>query len=95
MVRSLSFFQNLTQLQQLYLGYTQVNGSLSFLQNLTQLQDLHLSYTQVNGGITALPQLTSLVEFGVKDSQVVSVPTEPELASFAQQHPNCVLEHDE
>ena len=52
---TLSFLQNLTQLQYLDLEHTQVSGSLSFLQNLTQLQHLDLSRTQVNGSITALP----------------------------------------
>ena len=48
----------------------------------------------MSGSITALPRLTSLVEFDVADSQV-GVPSAPELVSFAQQHPYCVLEHDE
>ena len=50
---------NLTQLQYLNLGNTQVSGSLSFLQNLTQLQVLYLS-PQVSGSLSFLQNLTHL-----------------------------------
>ena len=85
---SLSFLQNLTQLQELNLRDTQASGSLSFLQNLTQLQVLRLSNTQVNGNVTMLPKLVSLWRFDVTDTQV-GVPTQQQLITFQEQHPDC------
>ena len=89
---SLSFIQNLTQLQDLDLSCTQVSSSLSFLQNLTQLQTLYLANTQVNGSIVALKQLIKLENFFFDGSRV-GVPTEQELATFTQQHPNCEIQN--
>ena len=91
---SLSFLQNLTQLQDFYLSNTQVSGSLSFLQTLTQLQELDLSDTQVSGAITSLPELTNLNSIDVEGAQV-GVPTQQQLAAFEQQHPGCEINHDE
>ena len=85
---SLSFLQNLTQLQGLSLSNTQVSGSLSFLQSLTQLQHLDLNNTQVSGSVTSLPQLTDLAYLFVGGTQIC-VPTQEQLATFEQQHPNC------
>ena len=65
-----------------------MSGSLSFLQNLTQLQHLYLNNTQVSGSVTSLPQLTDLAYLSVEGTQV-GVPTQEQLATFEQQHPNC------
>ena len=91
---SLSFLQNLTQLQHLDLGDTQVSGSLSLLQSLTQLQHLDLYNTQVSGSVTSLPQLTDLGILHVEGTQVV-VPTEEQLDTLEQQHPDCFICHDD
>ena len=87
---SLSFLQNLTQLQHLYLDNTQVSGSLSFLQDLTQLQRLYLSNTEVSGSLISFPRLTDLTQLYVRGTQV-GAPTEEQLATFKQQHPTCYL----
>ena len=65
-----------------------MSGSLSFLQNFTQLQYLGLYQTQVSGSVTSLPQLTDLQRLVVSGTQV-GVPTQEQLATFEQQHPNC------
>ena len=67
---SLSFLQNLTQLQGLDLSDTYVSGSLSFIQNLTQLQDLDLSCTQVSGSLSFLRNLTQLQRLNFEYTQV-------------------------
>ena len=78
----------------LYLANTQVSGSLSLLQSLTQLQWLYLYRTQVSGSVTSFPQLTDLRILHV-DSTQVGVPTQEQLATFEQQHPNCYISHDD
>ena len=87
---SLSFLQSLTQLQHLDLRNTQVSGSLPSLQNLTQLQILYLSATQVSGDVTSLPQLAGLEVLNVAQTQV-SIPTQKQVTTFQQQHPECRL----
>ena len=67
---SLSFLQNLTQLQKLRLSDTQVSGSISFPQNLYLLQELDLDDTKVNGSLLFLEDLTLLQTLRLSRTQV-------------------------
>ena len=78
----------------LILSDTHVNGSVLCLQNLAQLECILLSNTQVSGSVTSLPLLTDLTKLAV-DNTHVGVPTEQQLATFTQQHPDCELLHGE
>ena len=71
-----------------------MSGSLSLLQNLTQLKRLVLQQTQVSGSVTSLSQLSDLAYLCVDITQV-DVPTQEQLATFEQQHPNCYISHDD
>ena len=69
-IGNISSLENLTGLNYLDLGGSQVTGDISSLKNLTGLNYLDLNDTQVTGDISSLKNLTGLTSVSFNNTQV-------------------------